>query len=309
MLLLLLRRAAAAAAILVLISFATFALLDLAPGDAAEVLVGETADQDQLAAVRQKLGLDQSLPVRFIKFAQGALLHADLGDSLMYGRPVVELIASRFPYTFKLALVSMLAATLLGMLLGWLAAAFPYGKLDALLMSASALGVAFPNYWLALLLIGFFSVLLGWLPVVGAGGPAHFLLPSACLALPMAAGLARMTRANLLDAKCQDYVRTARSKGVGEGRVWRLHIWRNALMPVLTMIGLHLGHLLSGTFIIETIFSWPGLGRLVTQAVFCRDYPLVVGAVIAFALTFQVIHLLVDLLQALLDPRTGESVV
>lgn len=295
--------------ILFLISFAVFALLDLAPGDAAEVLVGETAGQDQMALLRQEMGLDQALPVRFFRYAERAVLHADLGDSLMYSRPVTQLIASRFPYTFKLALISMLAAMVVGLGAGWLAAAFPYGKADALLMSVSSLGVAFPNYWLALLLIGLFSVLLGWLPVVGAGGPAHFILPVVCLALPMAAGLARMTRASLLDVKCQDYVRTAHSKGAGEGRIWRLHIWRNAFIPVLTMIGLHLGHLLSGTFIIETIFSWPGLGRLVTEAVINRDYPLVAGAVIAFAVTFQVINLLVDLFQAWLDPRTRDAVV
>ena len=309
MLLLLLRRVAAAVGVLFLISFATFALLTMAPGDAAEVLVGETADQDQLEALRQALGLDQSLPVRFAQFTKNVLLYGDLGNSLMYGRPVSDLIAARFPYTFKLALVSMLVATLLGTCTGWLAAAYPYGKLDALLMSISALGMAFPNYWLALLLIGLFSVMLGWLPVVGAGSPVHFILPAACLALPMAAGLARMTRSSLLDVKYQDYIRTAHSKGAGVGRVWRLHIWRNALIPVITMIGLHLGHLLSGTFIIETIFSWPGLGRLVTQAVFSRDYPLVVGAVVAFTVSFQVINLLVDLLQALLDPRIGKGVV
>jgi ABC-type dipeptide/oligopeptide/nickel transport system permease component len=303
------RRTAAAVALLFLISFATYALLDLAPGDAAEVLVGDTATQEQLSALRHSLGLDQPLPSRYFTFIKGVLLHGDLGESLMYDRPVSQLIASRFPYTLTLTLLSMLAATLLGTGAGWLAAAFPYGRLDALVMGVSTLGVAFPNYWLALLLMALFSVLLGWLPVVGAGSPAHFVLPVVCLALPMAAGLARMTRASLLDVKNQDYIRTAYGKGVGPARLWRVHIWRNASLPVLTMIGLHLGHLLGGAFIIETLFSWPGLGRLVTQAVFSRDYPVVVGAVIVFAVSYQMINLFVDFLQALLDPRIGESVV
>jgi peptide/nickel transport system permease protein len=306
---LLLKRLGAVVIVMLLISFATYTMLYFTPGDAAEMMVGESATEAQLAELRHQLGLDRSLIERYLQFAGAAFFHGDLGESLTYGRPVTQLLASAFPGTFRLSMLAMLLALIFGMGAGWMAAAHPYGKLDGLVMSLASLGLALPNYWLALLLIAFFSVFLGWLPVIGAGSSTHFILPSICLALPIGAGLARMTRASLLDVVGQDFVCTAHGKGLPVRRIWRDHIWRNALMPVLTMIGLNMGRLLTGTFIIETIFGWPGLGRMVTQAIFNRDYPLIVGAVLLFALIYQMLNLLVDFLHVYLDPRIEQGLI
>lgn len=307
MLTLIIRRISGSLLVLVLVSFLTYALLDLAPGDAAQVMAGETATKEQLALARQQMGLDLPVYLRFERFAEGAILHGDLGKSLSYGLPVSTLVAQRFGYTLLLALVAMALAVALGLACGWLAARRQGSWLDFGLMALASLGVAVPGFWLAMLLVMLFSVRLGWLPVVGAGTPAHLVLPAICLALPTAASIARLARASLLDACRADYVHTAQAKGLNRRQVWGRHILPNSLIPILTLIGLNLGHLLGGAFVIETVFGWPGLGRLVVQAIFDRDFPVIVGAVLLIAAIYLALNLIVDLLQALIDPRARQE--
>lgn len=306
MLVYLLRRLLAALAVTAAVSFIAFLLLAVMPGDAADAAVGEFASEAQLQAVRQEMGLDRPLLGRYVRFAAG-VLHGELGESLISGRAVATLIGERFPYTALLALAALLLAVILGLAVGGLAAARAGSLLDLALMAASTLGLSLPTFWLALLLILFFSLRLGWLPVVGAGTPGHLVLPAISLALPLAAVVARLLRASLLDVAGTDFVRTAHAKGLPVGWIWRGHILRNALIPVITLLGVHAGHLLGGAVIVETIFGWPGLGRLIVQAILDSDTPVVLGAVLLMAAIYQALNLLVDLAQALLDPRVGAS--
>lgn len=303
------KRLAGAALVLLTVSFLVFALLDVVPGDVAQTLAGDLASAEQLAALRQELGLDQPLLLRYLRFVEGVVLRGDLGESAISGRPVGELLADRLGATVALALAALGLAALVGVLAGLLAAARAGGYLDLALMAGMLLGESLPSFWVALLLIQLFALQLGWLPVVGAGSPAHLVLPAVALALPAIALIARMVRACVLDVKGADFVRTARAKGLSGLMVWRDHIFRNAILPVITMLGLYLGHLLGGAFIIETIFAWPGLGRLVVQAIFDRDFPVVVGAVLLIALIYQLLNILVDLAHAWLDPRVGSEAI
>ncbi len=303
----LLRRLLGAFLVLFVVSFVTFFLLDFMPGDAASTLVGDFASEEQLAQVREEMGLDVPISQRYVQYFTQALFQGDLGDSLISGRPVTTLIWERFPSTLLLAVTALLVGVLMGTAIGMLAASRSGGYLDAVLMSITTLGLSVPTFWLALLLILLFSLKLRWLPVVGAGSPAHLVLPTICLALPLIAVVARLIRSSLLDIKGADFVRTARAKGLRKHHVWRSHILRNGLIPVVTVLGLHAGHLLAGTFIIETIFGWPGLGRLTVQAILDADFPIVLGAVILIAVIYQILNLSVDLAQAALDPRVGHK--
>jgi len=302
----LLQRLAGGIMVLVAISLVTFLLLEQAPGDAAEALVGESASAAQLAAARHQMGLDVPLLRRYADFIAG-IVQGDLGRSLVSGRPVTTLVAERFGATLELALATMVLSLVAGSSIGLLAAAHQGGYLDLLLMSIATLGISLPTFWVALLLILTFSLRLGWLPVAGAGSPAHLVLPAVSLALPTISVVARLMRAGMLDVKGAEYVRTAHSKGLSPRHVWQVHMLRNGLNPVITMLGLHLGHLLGGTFIVETIFGWPGLGRLVVQSVFDRDYPVLIGAVLLIAVMYQILNLAVDLIHAILDPRLGKE--
>ena len=301
------KRVLSSLAVLVAVSFLTFVLLDLTPGDAADTLVGESASSSELAEVRRQMGLDAPLAARYLRFVSAAVLEHDLGRSLISGRDVAGLIGASFSNTVLLALAAMGLAVVVGTAIGMTAARHPGSRLDFVLMSATNLGLSLPTFWVAMLLIMVFSLRLGWLPVVGAGSPAHLVLPAVSLALPTAAVVARLLRSSLLDVSEAEYVRTAHAKGLRQRQVWRRHIVRNGLVPVVTVLGLHLGHLLGGTFVIETIFAWPGLGRLIVQAVFDRDFPVIVGAVLLIAIIFQVLNLAVDLAHAWLDPRVGSQ--
>lgn len=306
---LLLRRLGGTLLVLVAVSFITFAALAVAPGDAAEGLVGDSASAEQLAALRHEMGLDAPLVARYARFAAGLLSRGDFGKSLISGRPVGELLADRLPHTLLLALTAIGLATAIGMALGALAALRAGSYLDTLLMGGMVLGLAVPTFWSALLLIMLFSLRLGWLPVVGAGTAQHLVLPAVTLALPTAAIVARLTRAGLLDVMAADYVRTAHAKGLSPQRVFGGHVLRNALIPLVTVMGVQLGHLLGGSFIVETIFGWPGLGRLTVQAIFDRDYPVVLGAALIIAAMYLAINLLVDLAQAWLDPQVARETI
>lgn len=302
-----LRRLAGAVLMLLAVSLIVFVLLDVIPGDAAHTLAGDLASAEQLAAARHELGLDQPLFVRYARFVEGVVLRGDLGASVVSGRPVATLLSERFGATLKLALAALGLALVAGLFIGALAAIRAGGYLDLAVMAGATLGESLPSFWVSLLLIQVFALRLGWLPVFGAGSPAHLVLPAVTLALPAIALLARLVRSCLLDVRSADFVRTARAKGLGSLLVWRDHIFRNAVLPVITILGLYLGHVLGGAFIVETIFAWPGLGRLVVQAIFDRDVPVVVGAVLLIALIYQVLNLAVDLIHAVLDPRVGHE--
>lgn len=303
----LLRRLLGGILVLLGVSFAIYVALAAAPGDAADSLLGERATVEQLALVRQELGLSRPLLLRYLDFLTGVVLRGDLGRSLASGRAVKDLLAERFPYTLVLSLAAMGLAIVLGMGIGILAAYRPGGPGDLLVMGVAALGIAVPVYWVGLLFIMVFSLRLGWLPVAGSGSLSHLVLPAITLALPTAAIVARLMRASLLEVRDADFLRTAYSKGLRPSQVFVRHALPNSLIPVITILGLHLGHLLGGAFVVETIFAWPGLGRLAVQAVFDRDSPVVLGSGLLVAAINVALNLVVDLVQAILDPRLRQE--
>jgi ABC-type dipeptide/oligopeptide/nickel transport system permease component len=303
------RRAAGSLLVLLAVSLIAFLALGATPGDAATALAGDSASAAQLAALRADLGLDRSPLARYGAFLQGLVARGDLGRSLVGGRPVTELVLQRLPHTVALALAAVTLAAVLGGVGGTLAALRAGTLLDTTVMAGAALGVAIPTFWSGLLLILFFSLHLRWLPVTGAQSPAHLILPAVTLALPTAAAVARLVRSGLLDVMGADYIRTARAKGLTSQRVVARHVLRNGLLPVTAVLGLQLGHLLGGAFIVETIFGWPGLGRLTVQAIFDRDEPVVLGAVLVAATMYLLVNLLVDLAHGWLDPRVGRESV
>ncbi|HWR65681.1 MAG TPA: ABC transporter permease [Bellilinea sp.] len=297
------RRAAGGLAALLVASFLAFMILEASPGDVTDILVGDSATQAEKDAVRQEMGLDRPVIPRYFEFMENLLLHGDLGRSAVNNRPVTELIAQRFVNTFLLAISATLLALVVGVQFGLHAALHSRTWLDTLLSVAMAAGLSTPVFGLAILLTQVFSVQLGWLPAIGAGSIRHFVLPVLSLAVPTAAVIARLTRSSLLETLQMQYVTTAHGKGVPRNLVWRRHILRNSLVPVISLVGVQFGHLLAGAFIVETIFAWPGLGRLTVQAIFDQDYPVVLGSVILAVVIFQVLNLIVDLIHSLLDPR------
>jgi len=303
----LMRRLAGSAGVLLAVSLVIFAALDAAPGDAADALVGDSASQAQIDALRREMGLDLPWTSRYVSFVMELLTQGSLGRSLISGRQVSDLLAASFPYTMMLALTAILLATGVGIVVGAAAAVRAGAWLDTAIMGVTALGMAVPTFWSGLLFILVFSLGLGWLPVVGASSLKHLVLPALTLALPTAAGVARLMRSSVLDELTRHYVRTARAKGAPPRRVLLRHVLRNSFIPLLTLLGLHLGHLLGGAFIVETIFGWPGLGRLTVQAIFDRDQPVVLGAALTVATVYLLINLAVDLLHARLDPRVGHA--
>jgi len=279
-----------------------FLMVRLAPGDPAVLLAGEFATPETLEAIRARYGLDRGLPEQFLIYLE-ALLRGDLGESARSRRPVLEELKTYFPNTLELASAAILVAVLTGIPLGILAALRPGSSLDLSVMVLALLGVSMPVFWFGLLAILIFSVGLGWFPVAGKGTLAHLILPAITLGINATALLARMTRGTLLEVLSQDYIRTARAKGLAERVVIFKHALRNALIPVVTVVGLEFGTLLSGAVITETIFAWPGLGQLLVGSILARDYPVVQGAVLLVAITFVLINLLVDLLYATIDPQ------
>jgi ABC-type dipeptide/oligopeptide/nickel transport system permease component len=288
----------------VLLGVATlvFSLIHLVPGDPALSMLGEGATPAEVTALRERLGLDRPLPVQYGVFLAG-LVRGDLGDSLRYGTPVTSEIAARVPATFELALASMLVAVGLAVPLGIVAAVYRGSLIDHGAMTFALAGICLPNFWLGPLLAIVFAVELGWLPVSGTGTSAHLVLPSITLGTALAAILARMTRAGLLEELREPYVLAARAKGVSRWRAILRHAFRNSLIPIVTIVGLQFGAVLTGTIITETIFAWPGLGRLLIQSISFRDYPLVQGCILFIATTYVAVNLLTDLVYGALDPR------
>jgi ABC-type dipeptide/oligopeptide/nickel transport system permease component len=279
-----------------------FFLLNVAPGDPVAAMVGERADPATIARLRAELRLDEPLPAQFGHYLWG-VVRGDLGHSYITQRPIAQDLSERFPKTVQLALAAMALAALSGITLGVLSAVRPGGPVDRLAMLVSYVGVSFPVYWVGLLLILLFAVTLRWLPPSGAGGPAYLVLPAATLGMRSIAFLARMTRAAMLDVLSSDFVRTARAKGLGEGAVILRHAFRNALIPVITVLGLDTGSYLTGSILTETIFGWPGLGRYVLTAIEKRDLPAIQGSILFMSLMFVLVNLVTDLVYAKADPR------
>jgi len=279
-----------------------FLLIRVVPGDPVEAMLGETASSIDKAALRRELGLDQPLWDQYLRFVAG-LAAGDLGRSLYEQATVAELILKRLPATLELTLAAMAMAFLLAFPLGIAAAARRDTWIDRGALLFSLFGLAMPNFWLGPLLMIFFSIELGWLPVSGRGGIGHLILPSLTLGMAMAAILTRMIRSGLLQTIHEDYIRTARAKGLSERRVWLKHALRNSLISVITIVGLQFGALLAGSIITESIFSWPGVGRLTLQAIQTRDYPLVQGCVLVIAVSYLAVNLLTDICYRWADPR------
>lgn len=279
-----------------------FLIVHFIPGDPVEIMLGEQAQAVDKETLRRQMGLDKPLHVQYVDFL-ARLARGDLGRSLHTKRPVLESIARRLPATLELALAAMVVALVLAIPLGLLSAYKKDTVVDQGSMLFALLGISMPNFWLGPLLIIVFSLKLGWLPVSGRGSLAHVVLPAITLGTAMAAILTRMTRASMLDVIQSDYITTARAKGVRESRVVLKHAFRNALIPVVTIVGLQIGGLLAGSIITETIFAWPGIGRLAIQAINARDYPLVQGCVLVIALGYVLVNFLTDLLYGLIDPR------
>ena len=297
-----LRRLLLAVPVLIGVATLVFTLIHLVPGDPAAAMLGESAAPADLADLRSRLGLDRPLLEQYREFMLG-VLRGDLGTSFRYNTPVVDEILSRLGATALLALVAMFVAVAAAVPLGVLGAVYRGRPVDHLAMTVSLAGVAMPNFWLGPLLAMIFAVYLGWLPVSGNGSWRHLVLPAITLGGGLAAITARMTRASLGDELDERYVLAARARGLSRRRVVVVHALRNSLIPVVTVVGLQLGAVLTGTIITETIFAWPGVGRLLIQAINFRDYPLVQGCVLLIATTYVSMNLLVDVAYAWLDPR------
>jgi peptide/nickel transport system permease protein len=279
-----------------------FLLIHLIPGDPVDVMLGEGATPADRVALRSSLGLDQPLAVQFGGYLEG-LLQLDLGTSFRSQRPVTELLLERLPATAWLAITSLLIAVVLALPLGMLAAVRRDTPWDTGSMAFSMLGVSIPNFWLGPLLILVFSLWLGWFPVSGRETAGAVVLPALTLGTGLAAILSRMVRSSLLEVLGEDYIRTARAKGLPPHRILLRHGLRNALLPVITLLGLQLGALLAGAVVTETVFSWPGIGLLTIEAIQTRDYPVVQACVLLISLTYVLVNLLTDLAYAWIDPR------
>ncbi|MBK5970656.1 MULTISPECIES: nickel ABC transporter permease [Thiorhodovibrio] len=296
------------AALVVMLGVCTlvFLLLHLVPGDPVEAMLGESARPADQAALRTRLGLDRPLAVQYRDYLSG-LLRLDLGESFTDQRPVTAMIAERFPATLQLTLAALTLAVIIALPLGVLAARHQGRPLDSAAMGFSVLGMAVPNFWLGPMLILVFSLWLGWTPVSGREGWNSLILPALTLGTGLAALLARMVRASLLEVLSEDYIRTARAKGLSESAVLWHHALRNAALPILTLLGLQLGGLLGGAVITETVFSWPGIGSLLVDAIKARDYPVAQGCVLLISLIYVGVNTLTDLVYLWVDPRIGRA--
>jgi len=279
-----------------------FFLIHIVPGDPAEQILGEGAAPGQLAQLRHALGLDLPLLVQYGRyFAQ--LAHGDFGESIKFQAPVRRIIFERYPATLQLAFLALFVSALIAIPAGVIAANRRGQFWDRAIGLFTLFGLAFPNFALGPVLILLFSVVFGLLPVSGRGGPLYYVLPAATLGIALAAILTRMVRSSMLEELSSDYVRTAKAKGLSPGAVLVRHALRNALIPIITILGLQFGTLLAGTIVTETIFSWPGIGRLTVQAISSRDYPLLQGCILIISVSYVAVNLLTDMLYAVIDPR------
>ena len=297
-----LRRLAALVPILLGVSMIIFVLMRLVPGDPARQSLGPEATGEQVALLRQQWGLDRPLPVQYAYWLKRAV-QGDFGRSTVSRVPASQEIAARFPATLQLTVASMAVSIVLGLCFGVVAAVKHNTLFDRASMVAALIGVCTPSFWLGLMLLLLFAVKLGWLPPFGKGGVSHLILPALTLGTGASAIIARVTRSSMLEVLSEDYVRTARAKGLHDRAVILRHALKNALIPIITILGLEFGGLLSGAVIAETVFSYPGLGLLLVNSINNRDFPIVQGALLLFAAQFVLVNLLVDLIYARVDPR------
>jgi glutathione transport system permease protein len=288
--------------ILFIISILIFLFVHLIPGDPARLILGEEATALDLKLTREKLGLDKPLLTQYSIFI-GNLLRGDLGISMAADRPIMDILKRKFPPTLYLSLISMVWAVVLGLVIGTISAVKRGKWQDYLGMFTAVSGISIPNFWLGLLLMEFFCVRLGWLPTMGYGNWKNFILPSLTLGAGIAAVIARFSRSSLMEVLREDYIRTARAKGLKEMVVLNRHAIRNSMIPVVTMIGLQFGFLLSGSIVVELVFSWPGVGRLMIDAIKARDYPVIQIVMLLFSIQFIFLNLLVDIVYAFLNPQ------
>ena len=298
----LLRRLLLTIPVLIGVATLVFSLIHLVPGDPVQAMLGESAAPSDVEQMRARLGLDRPLHVQYASFMKDAA-RGRLGVSLRTNQPVAAAIAERLPATFELALAAMLIALVIAIPLGIVAAVWAGTSVDHAATTLALVGMSIPNFWLGPLLAIVFSVSLGWLPVSGRGTLANVVLPALTLGAPLAAILARMTRASVLEELRELYVQAARARGVSRTRAVLAHAFRNSLGPIVTVLGLQLGSVLTGAVITETIFAWPGVGRLLVQSISARDYPTIQGCILLIAVTYVSMNLLVDVAYGVLDPR------
>jgi ABC-type dipeptide/oligopeptide/nickel transport system permease component len=279
-----------------------FLLAHVVPGDPVQQMLGEGARAEDLQQLRHALALDLPLPVQYGRYLAG-IAHGNLGESFRFQQPVARVVLSHYPATLELAIVALLVCAAIGIPAGMFAAQRRGRTADRAIGVLTLFGLSVPNFALGPVLILIFSVILGWLPVSGRGGPLHLILPAVTLGAALAAILTRMVRTSVIEELSSDYVRTARAKGLAESAVLFRHAFRNALIPILTILGLQFGTLLAGTIVTESIFSWPGIGRLAVQAIGARDYPLLQGCILVIAVSYVFVNLLTDMVYALVDPR------
>ena len=288
--------------VLIGISLLLFLMLRMLPGDPAQVLAGEMATPEEVEIIRHQLGLDRPIYTQYAFFLS-RLSRFDLGRSARTQNPVTEEIWARLPNTMLLAIVAITLACLIGIPAGIISALRPYSLLDYTITVTALFGISMPVFWLGLMLVVVFAVWLHWLPAGGIGTWKHVILPSFTLASFVVAFIARMTRSTMLEVLSQDYTTTARSKGLKEKVVVVKHAFRNALIPIITVVGLQFGMLLGGAVLTETVFAWPGLGRLIVDSIRARDYPMIQGAILVFGLLYILVNLVVDIIYAYVDPR------
>lgn len=288
--------------ILFLVSIFIFLFVHLIPGDPARLIAGQDATIEDIENIRKELGLNKPIHIQYVDFITG-IFKGDLGNSLKTGRPVIDEIAMRFMPTFWLTVWSMVWAVLIGLIIGVISATKRNKWQDYLGMFTAVSGISMPSFWLGLLLVQLFAVKLGWLPTGGLESWKSYILPSLTLGSGVAAVVARFSRSSLMDVLKDDYIRTGRAKGLNENKVVWKHALKNAMIPVVTMTGLQFGFLLGGSVVIETVFSWPGLGRLLIDSVAFRDYPVIQAEMLLFALQFILINLIVDLIYGFLNPQ------
>jgi peptide/nickel transport system permease protein len=298
----LLRRVLLIVPVLFGVATLVFSLIHLVPGDPVQAMLGESASPQEIAQLRGTLGLDRPLYVQYLNFMQNIIV-GDLGTSLRTNQAVTTVIAERMPATIELAAAAMIVALVIAIPLGIVAAAGAGTVTDHIATTLALVGISMPNFWLGPLLAIVFSVALGWFPVSGRGTAASLVLPAITLGTPLAAVLARTTRASVLEELRELYVLAARARGVSRVRAMIGHAFRNSLIPIVTVLGLQLGSVLTGAVITETIFAWPGVGRLLVQSIGARDYPAVQGCVLLIATTYMATNLLVDVAYGFLDPR------
>jgi peptide/nickel transport system permease protein len=284
------------------VTIVSFSLLQIVPGDPAVLLAGEDANPDFIEAVRKEYGFDQPLHVQYFRFVSHAV-RGDFGISIRNREPVINLLKQRFGFTVQLSFLSILIAAFIGLIAGVISATRQYSIFDNLSMVGALFGISMPIFWLGLLLMLVFSVHLRWLPAGGSGGLTHLILPAIALGAASAAVIARMTRASMLEVVRQDYIRTARANGLRERVVIYKHALKNAMIPVITVFGLEFGYMLGGAVLTETVFSLPGVGRLMVEGIFQRDYAVVQGSMLLVAATFVLVNLLTDIAYAFFDPK------